>query len=279
MTLPARVRKGMIYEELNGLKIPKIGFGTWRIGGGSFANRSKDPESLSALRSALGLGYSHFDTAEIYAGGHSEELLGRAIRESGKPRESLFIASKVRPEHLRYENVLKACEGSLRRIDTEYLDLYLIHWPGLGMRLPDAFRALNKLVSEGKVRHLGVSNFDLRLLRASEELSETPLLTDQVPYSLSDRSYARNGVLAYCQAHDILLTAYSPFDQGNFKPSKALKAVAEARAVSPYQIALAWLARQPRVITIPMSHDPAHQRQNLQALEIQLTDTELTQLA
>ncbi len=267
----------MIYEEWNGLQIPKIGFGTWTIGGGSFANRSKDRAGLAALRSALDLGYTHFDTAEMYAGGHTEELLGRAIRDSGKPRESLLITTKVSPQHLGYSPVLKACEGSLRRLGMDYIDLYLIHWPMLGIRLADSFRALNKLVTDGKVRHLGVSNFDARLLTQSEELSETPLLTDQVPYSVRDRSYARNGVLAHCQEHNVLLTAYSPLEKGHLKVDTALKTIAHANSATSQQIALAWLVAQPRVIAIPMSADPVHQKQNLDAADIRLTPEEMAQ--
>ncbi len=268
----------MRYEEWNSLQIPKVGFGTWSIGGGSFANRSKDEAGLAALRSALDLGYTHFDTAEMYGSGHTEELLGRAVRESGKPRESLFIVSKVSPQHLSYTGVLRSCEASLRRLQMDYLDLYLIHWPVLGMKLPDSFRALNQLVSDGKVRHLGVSNFDLKLLKESQQLSATPLLTNQVPYSVSDHKYARNGVLAYCQENDILITAYSPLGQGSFKPTKTLKSIAEAHSASPQQVAIAWLVAQPRVITIPMSADRVHQKQNLDAADIRLTPEEMDQL-
>ncbi len=269
----------MLYETVGDVTLAKIGFGTWNIGGGSSPNRTQDPRGLAALRSALELGYTHFDTAEMYAAGHTEELLGRAIRDSGMSRESLFIASKVMPEHLRYNAVLKACEGSLRRLGTDYLDLYLIHWPSGSMRLPDIFRALNELVANGKVRHLGVSNFDVRLMKAAEHASETRLVTNQVPYSIDDRSYARNGVLAYCRERGVLLTAYSPVKNGTSRPSRALRAVAEAHSATPQQIALAWLVAQPRVITIPMSHDPEHQRQNLAAADIDLTEAEMAGLA
>src|SRR5512138_325636 len=166
----------MRYETLHNLQIPKIGFGTWTIGGRGSADPSSDEKSLLALRSALELGYTHFDTAENYAAGHSEELVGRAVREMGVPRESLFITSKVGPDHLQYEDVLRCCEASLRRLRMEYLDLYLIHWPKVGMNLPETFRALNQLVREGKVWHLGVSNFNLKLLKQAAALSETPLL-------------------------------------------------------------------------------------------------------
>src|SRR4051812_11779862 len=149
----------MKYETLfNNEQIQKIGFGTWRIGGASTPNPGMDARSLMALRSALELGYTHFDTAEMYAGGHSEELLGQAIRESGIHREKLFIASKVTPSHLRFDDVLRSCEASLRHLGMDYLDLYMIHWPSDAIPLEETFRALNELVHLGKVRHLGVSN-------------------------------------------------------------------------------------------------------------------------
>jgi diketogulonate reductase-like aldo/keto reductase len=269
----------MRYETLHNLRIPKIGFGTWTIGGETSADPAQDARSMSALHSALELGYTHFDTAEAYAAGHSEELLGQAIRAAGLRREALFVTSKVSPEHLGYEEVLRSCENSLDRLGMDYLDLYLIHWPRRGMNLPEAFRALNKLVADGKARHLGVSNFNLKLLRQSAALSETPLLTNQVSYSLPDRTYVKNGVLAYCQENDILLTAYSPVKPRFIRGNKALKAIAKSRGVSPEQIALAWLVRQPRVITIPMSFNPQHQAENLAAADLDLTEAELVQFA
>jgi diketogulonate reductase-like aldo/keto reductase len=265
----------MIYETVNKVTLPKIGFGTWSIGGGGNPDHSIDEKSMKALRSALDLGYTHFDTAEYYGGGHSEELLGQAVRESGMDRAALFITSKVSPEHLGYESVLRSCEKSLRRLGMDYLDLYLIHWPSLLFKLEETFRGLNRLVTEGKVRHLGVSNFNLKLLQKAAGLSETRLLTDQVSYSLPDRTYARNGVLAYCQENDILLTAYSPVKRRFVSGNKVLKELAKEKGVTNQQIALAWLVRQPRVITIPMSFDPQHQADNLAAVGIELTEAEL----
>lgn len=269
----------MIYETIhNGERIPKLGFGTWKIGGGSYPDRKLDSASLAALRCALELGYTHFDTAEIYADGHSEELLAQAIREAGSKRDSLFITTKVDPGHLQYEQVLRACEGSLQRLKTDYIDLYLIHWPRTGMNLNEAFRALNKLVQDGKVRHLGVSNFSVKLLKQSQEHSETPIITDQVPYSIFDRSYVRNGVLEYCEQNGILLTAYSPVEKGRLKPSQTLRAIAEAHRATVYQIALAWLIAQPRVITIPMSYNPKHIKENFESVNIMLTEKEIKAL-
>jgi diketogulonate reductase-like aldo/keto reductase len=268
----------MKYETIHNVTLPKIGFGTWKIGGESSPNPAWDRRSLAALHAALEIGYTHFDTAEMYAGGHSEELVGQAVHASGVARERLFITSKVLPSHLKYEQALQSCEASLRRLQMEYLDLYLIHWPQAGMKLRDTFRALNKLVRDGKVRHLGVSNFDGGLLKQSLTLSETPIITNQVPYSLSDRSYVKNNVLEYCRQNDILLTAYSPVDQGQLKVNQTLRAVAEAHGVTPHQIALAWLVSQPRVITIPMSFNHQHIKENIEAVDITLTPVEIQQL-
>jgi diketogulonate reductase-like aldo/keto reductase len=274
----------MKYETVHGLSIPKVGFGTWRIGGDSYADPKLDSVSLTALRTALEVGYTHFDTAEGYAAGHSEELVGRVVRETHTKREDLFITTKISPEHLQYEQVFTSCENSLRRLDMDYVDLYLIHWPRIGMKLEETFRALNQLVRDGKVRHLGVSNFNLKLLKQAQSFSETPILTDQVPYRLPDKSYVKNGVLEYCQQNDILLTAYSPVKFRNLPVNQTLRAIAEAHGsgasrATPFQIALAWLVAQPRVITIPMSLNPRHIRENFEAADIELTKEEFKTLS
>lgn len=268
----------MKFETIPSLTLPKIGFGTWKIGGGSSPDPATDSVSMAALHAALEIGYTHFDTAEMYANGHAEELIGRAVRESKVGREALFITSKVTPSHLRYDDVLTSCEKSLRRLQMEYIDLYLIHWPQAGMKLEETFRALNKLVKDGKIKHLGVSNFNLKLLKQSQELSETPIVNNQVPYSLADRSYAKNGVLEYCQQNDILFTAYSPIEEGRLRSNKTLEVIAKAHHASVYQIALAWVITQPRVITIPMSANPAHIQENFSSADIELTIDEMKQL-
>ena len=133
-------------------KFPKLALERGGLAAVRVPTPNMDSVSLAALRAALQVGYTHFDTAEVYADGHSEELIGQAIREAGVKRDSLFITTKVDPEHLKYEQVLRACEGSLQRLHMDYIDLYLIHWPRAGMKFEEAFRALNKLVHDGKVQ-------------------------------------------------------------------------------------------------------------------------------
>ncbi|HEY2981859.1 MAG TPA: aldo/keto reductase [Anaerolineales bacterium] len=268
----------MRFESVHNVQIPKIGFGTWGIGGGSSPRPSEDAHWLAVLKSALELGYTHFDTAEKYAEGHAETLLGRAVQASGLKRDGLFITTKVWPNHVRHGEVLRACAGSLRRLAMDYIDLYLIHWPSQSVALKDTFRGLNALVKSGQVRHVGVSNFDLPLLKQAQAESETPIFTNQVPYNLSDRSYAQNGVLEYCQENQILLTAYSPVKYGSLRADETLKAIAAAHSATPPQIALAWLVAQERVITIPMSSDAKHQAENLQAADIVLSPEEMARL-
>lgn len=269
----------MKLETLSNVTLPKIGFGTWKIGGGSSPDLKLDSVSSAAIHSALEIGYTHFDTAEMYAGGHAEELLGKVIRESKIQREDLFITSKVMPSHLSYDEVLHACEKSLKRLQMDYIDLYLIHWPSASNKYEDTFQALNKLVKDGKVKHLGVSNFNLKLLKQAQELSETPIVTNQVPYSLSDRSYAKNGVLEHCQQNNIFLTAYEPLDKGNMRSNKTLEAIAKTHNKTIFQIALAWVISQPNIITIPMSTNAGHIQENFNAAEIELTKEEIELLS
>ena len=252
----------------DGTKIPIIGLGTWAVGGRSSADTSRDSEEIAAIQKALEMGYRHIDTAEVYASGHSEELVGRAIKSMD--REQLFITTKVDPAHLHEDAVEKALDGSLKRLEIEYVDMYLIHWPSDSIPLEQSFSALNQLVRKGKIRHLGVSNFSIELLEEARKQSESHIVTNQVPYGLTDRSYVQNGVLEYCRNNGILFTAYSPIKKGSLA-SKVLKKIAEKYESSPAQIALAWVIGREPIITIPKSTDLQHLQDNIDALEISLS--------
>lgn len=267
----------MIYKILyNGDRIPVLGQGTWGLGGGMHADHSRDEQAREVIRTAIELGYTHIDTAEMYGGGHTEELVGQVIRDFR--RQDLFLTSKVWQVTLRYQDTLKSLEGSLKRLGTDYLDLYLIHRPNRDIPLEETFRALNELVRQGKVRHLGVSNFNLEQLKRAQALSDTPLATNQVLYNLHNREYVKNGVLEYCQANDMLLTAYSPIDRGHLVNDPALQEIAERVGATPAQVALNWLIRQDGVIALPMSTRKEHLIENLGALDIVLSDEDVRAL-
>lgn len=267
----------MLYKSLpGGGQIPALGLGTWKVGGGSSPDYSQDAKALRGLQAALEMGYAHIDTAEMYAGGHTEELVGQAIQ--GYRRADLFITSKVWSSNLAYQAVLKACEGSLQRLQTDYLDLYLIHWPSDNIPLKETFEALNELVRKGRVRHIGVSNFNPEKLQQARSLSATPLATNQIPYSLYNRRYIRNGVVAACQEAGMVVTAYSPLEKGRVIEDRVVGAIAEKTSASPSQVALAWLIAQAGVVAIPMSLDPRHLEQNLQAVELELAPEDMQKL-
>jgi len=267
----------MQYDCLyTGERIPRLGLGTWKMGGGMNPDRSQDERVISVIRAAIELGYTHIDTAEMYGAGHTEKLVGQAIR--GFDRERLFITTKVWDSNLRYHQVFQALQGSLERLGIDRVDLYLVHWPNPAIPLEETFDALNEIAERGLARYIGVSNFDLDLLKKSRALSRAPIATDQVPYNLHNRKYSRNGVLRYCQENGILLTAYSPIERGTLLDDPEVRQIAEKYGATPAQIALHWVMRQPSVITIPMSLNVEHLESNLRALELELDPEDLARL-
>lgn len=267
----------MKFEKLHdGGMIPVLGLGTWRMGGDMTPSYAHDRRELEGIKTALELGYTHIDTAEIYGSGHAEELIGQAIR--GGDRSRLFLTSKVWSANLRYQDVLQALEGSLRRLGVSYLDMYLIHWPNPSIPLEDTFRALNELVAQGKVRYIGVSNFDLEQLKQAKALAQVPLATNQVHYSLLHREPERNDLLSYCQDNGILLTAYRPLEKGEVIDHPVVREIAHQRQATPAQVAIKWLIDKPKVITIPKAVSRQHLEENLGALSVELTAADLARL-
>ncbi|MFN8488302.1 MAG: aldo/keto reductase [Caldilineaceae bacterium] len=255
--------------------IDAIGLGLWDFGGGDSPDYRRDDADLIAIHNAIAIGYRHFDTAEYYASGHSEELLGRALRDY--KRGDFFVTTKVSPSHIRYADLLAACDRSLKRLQTDYIDLYLIHWPSETIPLGESMRALNRLVAEGKIRHVGVSNFDLPLLQEAVSLCDTPLATNQVHYNVLHREYIQNGVIAYCQAKGILVTAYSPL-LDKVLENETVQSIAQQHNATPAQVALQWLIQQPQVITIPKSSNQLRQQANWDAVAVALNAAEIAQL-
>ncbi len=259
----------------DGTPIPAIGLGLWNYGGGREADHSRDDEDVTAIHSAIEIGYRHFDTAEMYANGHSEELLGRALQEYD--RGDFFITTKVAGGNIGYADLLAACDRSLQHLQTDYIDLYLIHWPNDAIPVSESMRAMNKLVADGKIRRVGVSNFTLELMQQAVESCETPIATNQVHYNAMHREYVENGVIAYCQEQGISITAYSPVKDGVLE-NATIKEIAQQHNITPAQVAIQWLIQQPQVITIPKSSNKERQQENWDAAAITLTPADVQQL-
>ena len=236
-------------------KVSVLGQGTWRV-----RDRTKAAE---AIREGIRLGLTHIDTAELYENNtKSETMLGSALEGL---RKEVFLASKVLPHNATYDGTIAACEASLRRLKTDHLDLYYLHWPG-DHPLEDTMDAMAQLVEDGKVRHIGVSNFEVDDLEAAESLlGKGVLAANQVLYHLEDRG-AESEVLPWCKAHKVTLVAYSPFGAGDFlrstKARSAVEAASKATGLSLRQVALAFLVRDPAVVAIPKAESVAHVRDN-----------------
>lgn len=270
----------MVYKELGktGKMIPAIGLGTWGIGGFETPDYSRDDEYFELLKKAIEMGYTHIDTAEYYGAGHTEELVGRAIKFFR--REDLFIVSKVWPNHLRRDDLLRSLEATLRRLDTDYVDLYLIHWPNPEVPLEETLDAMAEGVRMGLIKHVGVSNFDRDLLEEAVHKSREPIVCDQVLYNIEDRGPERTGLLQYCQENGITLVAYSPLKRTKLSEEtrKVLERVASKHGATIYQVMLAWLISKPAVVAIPKAGSLEHLRENLEALNLKLTEEELAEL-
>ncbi|HEY4433913.1 MAG TPA: aldo/keto reductase [Candidatus Cybelea sp.] len=255
-----------------GVALPAIGQGTWNMPQ-SGAGRK---EAVRALRHGISLGMTHLDTAEMYGAGAVEELLGEAI--GGLARERLFVASKVLPENATYEGTLKAARRSIARLRCDYLDLYLLHWPG-SHPLEETMRALEDLVEQGTVRFVGVSNFDTdEMLAAASYLRKVPLACNQVLYHLNERGIEHR-LIETARRHDVAIVAYTPFGRGAFlrEPSQreVLTAVAKKHEATPRQVALAFLTRESNVFAIPKSTSLAHVQENANAASMTLDAEDL----
>jgi diketogulonate reductase-like aldo/keto reductase len=242
-----------------GERVPVIVQGTWMIEG----NPEKEARAIETLRLGLDLGMTHFDTAEMYGNGHVEELVAEAI--VGR-RDEVFLVSKVLPTNASYDGTLKACRDSLKRLKTDWLDLYLLHWPG-SYPIQETMTAMEELVAQGLIRFIGVSNFDLEeLVEAQGALQKERIVCNQVLYHLKDRGIERC-LLPYCTKREIALVGYAPFGHGNFPSSrtsggKLLQEIGERHGRTPRQVALNFLTRHKFVFTIPKTTDPERARQN-----------------
>jgi diketogulonate reductase-like aldo/keto reductase len=253
-----------------GIEMPILGQGTWKMG----ERPERRDEEIESLRLGLDLGMTLVDTAEMYADGGAEEIVGRAIR--GR-RHEVFVVSKVLPHNASREGTIRAAERSLGHLGTEWIDLYLLHWPGRHP-LDETFEAFELLEQQGKIRYFGVSNFDHHEMESAGRLPQGKrLVANQVLYNLERRAIERR-IIPWCRRHEILVMAYSPLEQGRLDRGATLRDIAERHGATPTQIALVWTLRHDNVVAIPKAGRPEHVRENAAALAFTLTDEDLDEL-
>jgi diketogulonate reductase-like aldo/keto reductase len=258
--------------------------GTWEIGGGMSRDTGRDYESIAAIRGAIDLGYTHIDTAEMYGDGHSEELVGLATGDFD--RESLFITTKVLPQHLRYNDCIKAAEGSLKRLQTDYIDLYLVHIPSSEIPIEETMKAMDSLIRQQKIRFIGVSNFSVEQLKEVQSRTENKIVNNQIEYNLFTRYSGmynvniESEIIPFCQENDIIVTAWKPLVKGRLfrEKNKLLEELALKYKKTLAQIAINWLISKKNIITIPKSTNIEHLKENLGALGWKLEPKDMKRL-
>lgn len=249
-----------------GVQVPKVGLGTW------YLEQSDDKTAIAAVQAALELGLTHVDTAELYGSGKAESLVGKALE--GR-RDGVFLVSKIIPSNASRQGTIKHCEQTLKRLRTEHLDCYLIHWPG-SYPLDETIEALEELVAAGKTRAWGVSNFDEGELESALEIAGPGRIAcNQVLYHLEERSI-EHAVLPWCEENGVAVVGYTPYGQHRQypPPGKAgavLAQIAERLAATPRQVALAFLTRRPDLFAIPKSTNPVHLKENADGAKITLS--------
>lgn len=251
----------MEYVTVQDAEIPAIGLGTWRMEG---------PTCRRAVATALELGYRHIDTAQAYG---NERQVGAAIAKAGVKREELFLTTKLAGSNRDHDSVIESAHESLDKLNTDYVDLLLIHQPNATTPLEETIGAMDELVEDGTVEHIGVSNFGLDRLHATREHADAPILTDQVQYH---PFWDQSTLVDYCQIHDLVLTAYSPLAHGGAVRDSLLQEIGTRYDKTPAQVALRWLVQQENVATIPKSTSPEHVEANLQVFDFELSSDEMS---
>ena len=261
----------ILYKRLGRTKerIPALGMGTWQM--------DVNGEALSALKKGLQLGDRFIDTAEIYG---TEELVGSAI----KGETDVFIASKVWPSHFKYDDVINACEQSLRRLGVKTIDLYQLHWPNYTVPIEETMAAMERLQKEGKIRHIGVSNFTARELQEAQAcLSHSDIVSNQIEYSVIMREFG-DEMLDFCKREKITIIAYSPlgtgalFERERVPLLRLMEEMGDRNKRSAAQVALNWLIEKEPVVAIPKASTPEHAAENIGAMGFRLSEDEASQI-
>jgi len=271
----------LIYKNIAGIKVPSVGTGTWEMGGRNTPDYSKDSHWVNIIQKAISLGMGHIDTAEIYGGGHAEELTGLAIRDFR--RNDLFITSKVWHTNLKKSDVLRAAERSLSRLGTGYFDLYLIHFPNPSVPVEETIEAMNFLADQKLTRLIGVSNFEKPLLEKAIRASSYPIAANQIEYGLLSRNKgvytqnAENEIIPYCRENNISIIAWRPLGKDNFgklASNPFILSLSKKYQKTPAQIALNWVVSNDNVLTIPKTGSFEHLFDNALSTDFELSKTD-----
>jgi diketogulonate reductase-like aldo/keto reductase len=253
-----------------GERVPAFGQGTWHMG----EDRRRAGDEAAALKTGIELGLTLIDTAEMYGSGRAEEIVAAAARGQ---RDKLFIVSKVLPYNASRKGTIEACERSLKRLETNRIDLYLLHWRG-SVPLAETLEAFTRLQRDGKIRHHGVSNFDLDDMQEWIALGGgDTVAANQILYNLQRRGPEWE-LIPWCRNRHIAIMAYTPLGQGRMLQNRALAEIAGRHKATPAQVALAWLLRQDGMMVIPKASRPEHVRENRGAVDVNLTGDDLAAL-
>lgn len=249
--------------DLKGLQMPVIGLGTWQLTGDG---------ARAAVKTALECGYRHIDTAAMYG---NEESVGMGLRDSGIPRGDIFLTTKVWSDDIRDGDLQKSARASLARLNTDYVDLLLIHWPNASVPLKESIKALREMQDAGVAKRIGVSNFPVALMREAVETLEAPIVCNQVEYHpYLDQSQ----VLDYAKKHGLVVTAYCPLARGRLADNATIANIAKKHGKTIGQVALRWLVQQGGVAAIPKSGSEKHIRENIDIFDFTLTDAEMAEI-
>ncbi len=253
----------------DGTRLPALGQGTWMMAD----HPDRRADEIAALRMGIELGMTVIDTAEMYGDGAAEELVGEAV---GAHRDRVFLVSKAYPYNASAGRLPQACEASLRRLATDRIDLYLLHWRGL-VPLAETVEAMERLKDAGKIVRWGVSNLDIGDMEELFAAGGTACQTDQILFNLTRRG-PEHALLPWLSAHRIAVMAYSPVEQGRLLANRGLAEMAEALGATPAQVALAWLLAHDGVLAIPKAGSTAHVRENRKAADLALSDDDVQRL-
>jgi len=254
-------------------RIPVLGMGTWAMGNSTGEKRS---EEVAALKKGIELGMGLIDTAESYGRGKSETLVSKAIENV---RDQIFLATKVSPEHFAYDDVLKSCTASIERLEVKYIDLYQLHWPNPHVSIQETMRAMEELVSQGKVRYIGVSNFSVdQVIEAQGALPRSEIVSNQVPYSPGSREI-ESELLPFCEKERVTIIAYSPLDRGNIPAERIPNAILGKYELTAAQAVLNWVTYKEGVVAIPKASEIKHVEENAESLGVRFSQSDYEALS